>query len=80
MLRQKGYRRPITLVGNEEPGPVDRPNLSKDYLAGKAPEESRFGLALLEQRELLAEKQVLRKKGDPGKKEETEDSQQLRIL
>jgi apoptosis-inducing factor 3 len=39
MLRQKGYRRPITLVGNEEPGPVDRPNLSKDYLAGKAPEE-----------------------------------------
>jgi len=39
MLRQKGYRRPITLVGNEDPGPVDRPNLSKDYLAGKAPEE-----------------------------------------
>jgi NAD(P)H-nitrite reductase large subunit len=39
MLRQKGYRRPITLVGNEEPGPVDRPNLSKDYLSGKAPEE-----------------------------------------
>jgi apoptosis-inducing factor 3 len=39
MLRKKGYRRPITLVGNEEPGPVDRPNLSKDYLAGKAPEE-----------------------------------------
>jgi len=39
MLRQKGYRKPITLVGDEEPGPVDRPNLSKDYLAGKAPEE-----------------------------------------
>lgn len=39
MLRQKGYRGPITLVGNEDPGPVDRPNLSKDYLAGKAPEE-----------------------------------------
>jgi NADPH-dependent 2,4-dienoyl-CoA reductase/sulfur reductase-like enzyme/nitrite reductase/ring-hydroxylating ferredoxin subunit len=39
MLRQKGYSRPITLVGNEEPGPVDRPNLSKDYLAGKAPDE-----------------------------------------
>jgi len=39
MLRQKGYRRPLTLVGNEEPGPVDRPNLSKDYLAGKAAEE-----------------------------------------
>jgi NADPH-dependent 2,4-dienoyl-CoA reductase/sulfur reductase-like enzyme len=27
------------LIGNEEPGPVDRPNLSKDYLAGTAPEE-----------------------------------------
>jgi NADPH-dependent 2,4-dienoyl-CoA reductase/sulfur reductase-like enzyme len=39
MLRTKGYSRPITLVGSEEPGPVDRPNLSKDYLAGKAPEE-----------------------------------------
>src|SRR5512141_3262456 len=30
MLRTKGYSRPITLVGDEEPGPVDRPNLSKD--------------------------------------------------
>jgi nitrite reductase/ring-hydroxylating ferredoxin subunit len=39
MLRQKGYSGPITLVGKEEPGPVDRPNLSKDYLAGKAPED-----------------------------------------
>jgi NAD(P)H-nitrite reductase large subunit len=27
------------MIGAEEPGPVDRPNLSKDYLAGKAPEE-----------------------------------------
>jgi len=39
MLRRKGYSGPITLVGDEEPGPVDRPNLSKDYLAGKAPED-----------------------------------------
>jgi apoptosis-inducing factor 3 len=39
MLRAKGYAGPITLVGDEEPGPVDRPNLSKDYLAGNAPEE-----------------------------------------
>jgi apoptosis-inducing factor 3 len=39
MLRAKGYDGPVTLVGNEEPGPVDRPNLSKDYLAGNAPEE-----------------------------------------
>ncbi len=39
MLRQKGYAGPITLVGEEQPGPVDRPNLSKDYLAGTASEE-----------------------------------------
>ena len=38
-LRTGGYQKPVTLVGDEEPGPVDRPNLSKDYLAGNAPEE-----------------------------------------
>jgi NADPH-dependent 2,4-dienoyl-CoA reductase/sulfur reductase-like enzyme/nitrite reductase/ring-hydroxylating ferredoxin subunit len=38
-LRHRGYDRPVTLVGAEPPGPVDRPNLSKDYLAGSAPEE-----------------------------------------
>lgn len=36
-MRREGYRGPITLVGAESP--VDRPNLSKDYLAGSAPEE-----------------------------------------
>ncbi|HEX8698248.1 MAG TPA: FAD-dependent oxidoreductase [Myxococcaceae bacterium] len=39
LLRREGYEGPITLVGAEEPGPVDRPNLSKDYLAGTAQEE-----------------------------------------
>lgn len=39
MLRRLGYEGAITLIGDEEPGPVDRPNLSKDYLAGNAPEE-----------------------------------------
>jgi NADPH-dependent 2,4-dienoyl-CoA reductase/sulfur reductase-like enzyme/nitrite reductase/ring-hydroxylating ferredoxin subunit len=39
MLRTKGYGRPVTLVADEQPSPVDRPNLSKDYLAGSAPEE-----------------------------------------
>jgi len=36
-LRQYGYANPITLIGDEPP--IDRPNLSKDYLAGTAPEE-----------------------------------------
>jgi NADPH-dependent 2,4-dienoyl-CoA reductase/sulfur reductase-like enzyme/nitrite reductase/ring-hydroxylating ferredoxin subunit len=39
MLRAKGYSGPITLAGDEEPGPVDRPNLSKDFLAGTAGED-----------------------------------------
>src|SRR5699024_6733701 len=36
-LRRDGYDLPIVLLGDE--APVDRPNLSKDYLAGQAPEE-----------------------------------------
>lgn len=36
-LRRHGYDGNITLIGTEPP--VDRPNLSKDYLAGTAPEE-----------------------------------------
>ncbi|HEY3836881.1 MAG TPA: FAD-dependent oxidoreductase [Bryobacteraceae bacterium] len=39
MLRTKGYAGPVTLIAGEQPSPVDRPNLSKDYLAGSAPEE-----------------------------------------
>ncbi len=38
-LRAEGFRGRVTLLGAEATGPVDRPNLSKDYLAGKAPEE-----------------------------------------
>jgi len=38
-LRREGYAGPVRLIGAEETPPVDRPNLSKDYLAGKAPEE-----------------------------------------
>ncbi len=38
-LRGLGYTGSITLIGNEAPGPVDRPNLSKDFLAGNAPME-----------------------------------------
>ena len=39
MLRREGYDGPVTLVGRDESDPVDRPNLSKDFLAGTAPEE-----------------------------------------
>ncbi len=39
MLRAKGYAGPVTLAGDEQPGPVDRPNLSKDFLAGTAGED-----------------------------------------
>jgi apoptosis-inducing factor 3 len=39
MLRREGYDGPITLIGADESLPYDRPNLSKDYLAGNAPEE-----------------------------------------
>jgi NADPH-dependent 2,4-dienoyl-CoA reductase/sulfur reductase-like enzyme/nitrite reductase/ring-hydroxylating ferredoxin subunit len=38
-LRAEGYGGPIALVTSEGTDPVDRPNLSKDYLAGNAPEE-----------------------------------------
>lgn len=37
-LRREGYPGQITLVDPDPGAPYDRPNLSKDYLAGKAPE------------------------------------------
>jgi NADPH-dependent 2,4-dienoyl-CoA reductase/sulfur reductase-like enzyme/nitrite reductase/ring-hydroxylating ferredoxin subunit len=38
-LRAHGSTATITIVSGEGSDPVDRPNLSKDYLAGAAPEE-----------------------------------------
>jgi NADPH-dependent 2,4-dienoyl-CoA reductase/sulfur reductase-like enzyme/nitrite reductase/ring-hydroxylating ferredoxin subunit len=38
-LRREGYQGEVTLLGADEAGPYDRPNLSKDYLAGTASEE-----------------------------------------
>jgi NADPH-dependent 2,4-dienoyl-CoA reductase/sulfur reductase-like enzyme/nitrite reductase/ring-hydroxylating ferredoxin subunit len=38
-LRREGYDGEILLFGADEAPPVDRPNLSKDYLAGNAPED-----------------------------------------
>jgi len=37
-LRREGYSGPVTMIGAEANVPVDRPNLSKDFLAGAAPE------------------------------------------
>jgi apoptosis-inducing factor 3 len=39
MLRREGYDGPLTIVSADASPPVDRPNLSKDYLAGTANEE-----------------------------------------
>jgi NADPH-dependent 2,4-dienoyl-CoA reductase/sulfur reductase-like enzyme/nitrite reductase/ring-hydroxylating ferredoxin subunit len=38
-LRDEGYAGPITMVSADASLPADRPNLSKDYLAGRASEE-----------------------------------------
>lgn len=37
-LRFCGYQGPVTMISAEDSLPSDRPNLSKDYLAGTAPE------------------------------------------
>jgi nitrite reductase/ring-hydroxylating ferredoxin subunit len=38
MLRREGYGGPVTMISADSDAPVDRPNLSKDYLAGEAQE------------------------------------------
>ena len=39
MLRRQDYRGSIVMLSGETAPPVDRPNLSKDFLAGSAPED-----------------------------------------
>jgi NADPH-dependent 2,4-dienoyl-CoA reductase/sulfur reductase-like enzyme/nitrite reductase/ring-hydroxylating ferredoxin subunit len=39
MLRRAQFDGEITMLSNDAAPPVDRPNLSKDYLAGSAPED-----------------------------------------
>jgi NADPH-dependent 2,4-dienoyl-CoA reductase/sulfur reductase-like enzyme/nitrite reductase/ring-hydroxylating ferredoxin subunit len=39
MLRRCGFDGTVTIVDEDPDSPYDRPNLSKDYLAGNAPEE-----------------------------------------
>ena len=62
VLRREGYQGPITLVGAEESVPYDRPNLSKDYLAGNAPED----WIPLRSREFYAEQRIDLRLGVPA--------------
>ncbi|GAB1717202.1 MAG: FAD-dependent pyridine nucleotide-disulfide oxidoreductase [Nitrobacter sp.] len=39
MLRRQDYKGGIVMLSSDDAAPVDRPNLSKDYLAGSAPED-----------------------------------------
>jgi apoptosis-inducing factor 3 len=39
MLRREGYGGEVAIISADDAPPYDRPNLSKDYLAGTAPEE-----------------------------------------
>jgi apoptosis-inducing factor 3 len=39
MLRRLGYKNPLTIVSADDSAPYDRPNLSKDFLAGSASPE-----------------------------------------
>lgn len=39
MLRRQDYTGSIVMLSSDDAPPVDRPNLSKDYLAGSAPED-----------------------------------------
>ncbi len=59
-LRNLGFAGAVTLIGMEEDVPYDRPNLSKDYLAGNAPEE----WIPLRPREFYAEKNITLRLGE----------------
>jgi NADPH-dependent 2,4-dienoyl-CoA reductase/sulfur reductase-like enzyme/nitrite reductase/ring-hydroxylating ferredoxin subunit len=39
MIRREGYDGPVTMISADTDPPVDRPNLSKDYLAGEAQDD-----------------------------------------
>ena len=53
MLRRENYQGSIVMLSSDDALPYDRPNLSKDYLAGSAP----FDYVPLRQEDLLSRKQ-----------------------
>ena len=61
-LRAEGYDGPVTIVDDDPDAAVDRPNLSKDYLAGSAPEE----WVTLRSAEQLAERGVVMRRARAG--------------
>lgn len=78
MLRRQNYQGSIVMLSADTAAPVDRPNLSKDYLAGSAPEDwlplrsdkyySKAGIDLRLQTEVtaidVAARQVITADGD----------------
>lgn len=78
MLRRCGFKGDVTLLDDDPDAPYDRPNLSKDYLAGNAPEEwiplrpegfhSTYGIRVLRARATAidaAKRQVTLEGGEP---------------
>jgi NADPH-dependent 2,4-dienoyl-CoA reductase/sulfur reductase-like enzyme/nitrite reductase/ring-hydroxylating ferredoxin subunit len=61
MLRRLGYGGRVVMIGAEAELPYDRPNLSKDYLSGNAPEE----WIPLRSREFYEEREIELKLGAP---------------
>ena len=57
MLRREGFAGELVVLSSDAERPVDRPNLSKDFLAGKAPESWVFlkGAKYYERRDIRLE-------------------------
>ena len=61
-LRRRGFGGSVTMLTEEPNAPCDRPNLSKDYLAGTAPEEWVY----MKPEEWFGEQGIALRMGDPA--------------